>query len=53
MLKIRKVTMMNIWDFVSFVAGLICFLILVLVGWAIIVGLIDGIRQANKERSNR
>lgn len=45
--------MMNIWDLVSLVAGLICFLILVLVGWAIIAGLIDGIRQANKERSNR
>lgn len=45
--------MMNIWDIVSFVAGLICFFILVLVGWAIIAGLIDGIRQANKERSNR
>lgn len=45
--------MMNIWDIVSFVAGLICFFILVLVGWAIIAGLIDGIRQANKERLNR
>jgi hypothetical protein len=45
--------MMNIWDIVFFTAGLICFLILVLVGWAIIAGLIDGIRQANKERSNR
>lgn len=39
--------MFNIWDLVSWFAGLICFLILVL------VGLIDGIRQANKERSNR
>ena len=44
---------MNIWDIVFFTAGLICFSILVLVGWAIIAGLIDGIRQANKERSNR
>lgn len=44
---------MNIWDIVFFTAGLICFLILVLVGWSIIAGLIDGIRQANKERSNR
>ena len=44
---------MNIWDLVSFVAGLICLFILVLVGWSIIAGLIDGIRQANKERSNR
>ena len=45
--------MMNIWDLVSLAARLIRFLILVLVGWAIIAGLIDGIRQANKERSNR
>lgn len=45
--------MFNIWDLVSWFAGLICFLILVLVGWSIIAGLIDGIRQANKERSNR
>lgn len=45
--------MFNIWDIVFFTAGLICFLILVLVGWSIIAGLIDGIRQANKERSNR
>lgn len=45
--------MMNIWDIVFFTAGLICFFILVLVGWAIVTGLIDGIRQANKERSNR
>ena len=45
--------MMNIWELVSLAAGLICFFILVLVGWSIIIGLIDGIRQANKERSNR
>lgn len=45
--------MISIWDLVSFTAGLICFAILVLVGWSIITGLIDGIRQANKERSNR
>lgn len=45
--------MISIWDLVSFTAGLICFFILVLVGWSIIAGLIDGIRQANKERSNR
>ena len=45
--------MISIWDLVLFTAGLICFAILVLVGWSIIAGLIDGIRQANKERSNR
>nr|DAM98717.1 MAG TPA: cellulose biosynthesis protein [Caudoviricetes sp.] len=42
---------MNIWDLVSLVAGLICFFILVLVGWAIIAGLIDGIKKAYKERT--
>lgn len=43
--------MMNIWDLVSLVAGLICFFVLVLVGWAIIAGLIDGIKKAYKERT--
>jgi len=43
--------MMNIWDLVSLVAGLICFFFLVLVGWAIIAGLIDGIKKAYKERT--
>nr|DAS36880.1 MAG TPA: cellulose biosynthesis protein [Caudoviricetes sp.] len=42
---------MNIWDLVSLVAGLICFFVLVLVGWAIIAGLIDGIKKAYKERT--
>lgn len=43
--------MFNIWDLVSWFAGLICFFILVLVGWAIIAGLIDGIKKAYKERT--
>jgi hypothetical protein len=42
---------MNIWDLVSLVAGLICFFVLVLVGWTIIAGLIDGIKKAYKERT--
>ena len=42
---------MNIWDLVSLVAGLICFFVLVLVGWAIIAGLIDGIKKAYKEHT--
>lgn len=45
--------MINIWDIVFFTAGLICFFILVLVGWAIIAGLIDGIKKAYKERTKR
>lgn len=43
--------MMNIWDLVSLVAGLICLFVLVLVGWAIVAGLIDGIKKAYKERT--
>ena len=43
--------MFNIWDLVSWVAGLICFSILVLVGWAIIAGLIDGIITAIKKHT--
>lgn len=43
--------MFNIWDLVSWVAGLICFSVLVLVGWAIVAGLIDGIKKAYKERT--
>lgn len=44
--------MISIWDLVSFTAGLICFAILVLVGWSIIVGLIDGIMTAIKKHSS-
>ena len=40
--------MISIWDLVSFTAGLICFAILVLVGWSIIAGLIYGIMKAIK-----
>lgn len=43
--------MISIWDLVSFTAGLICFAILVLVGWAIIAGLINGIMSAVKKRT--
>ena len=41
--------MLNIWDLVSFTAGLICIAVLVLVGWSIIAGLIDGIITAIKK----
>ncbi len=43
--------MLNIWDLVSFVAGLICLAVLVLVGWSIIAGLIDGIITAIKKHT--
>lgn len=43
--------MISIWDLVSFIAGLICLAVLVLVGWAIIAGLIDGIMTAIKKHT--
>lgn len=43
--------MISIWDLVSFTAGLICFAILVLVGWSIIAGLIVGIMKTIKKRT--
>jgi hypothetical protein len=43
--------MFNIWDLVSFTAGLICLAILVLVGWSIIAGLIAGIVTAIKKHT--
>lgn len=43
--------MLNIWDLVSFTAGLICLAILVLVGLSIITGLIEGIITREKKRT--
>lgn len=43
--------MISIWNLVSFTAGLICFAILVLVGWSIIAGLIAGIMKAIKKHT--
>ncbi|WP_270615750.1 hypothetical protein [Streptococcus koreensis] len=43
--------MLNIWDLVSFVAGMIYLAILVLVGWSIIARLIDGIITAIKKHT--
>lgn len=45
--------MISIWDLVSFTAGLICFAVLVLVGWSIIAGLIDGIITAIKKHTRK
>lgn len=43
--------MINIWDLVSFVAGMICLAVLVFVGWSIVAGLIDGIITAIKKNT--
>lgn len=45
--------MLNIWDLVSFVARLICLAVLVLVGWSIVAGLIDGIITAIKKHTRK
>lgn len=45
--------MISIWDLVSFVAGLICLSVLVLGGWSIIAGLIDGIITAIKKHTRK
>lgn len=41
--------MINIWDMVSYTAGLFCFAFLVLVGWAVIAGMIKGIIKSIKQ----
>jgi len=43
--------MISIWDLVSFTAGLIRLAILVLVGWSIIAGMINGIVTAIKKHT--
>nr|DAN57290.1 MAG TPA: hypothetical protein [Caudoviricetes sp.] len=41
--------MINIWDMVSYTAGLFCFAFVVLVGWAVIAGMIEGIINSIKQ----
>ena len=41
---------MNIWELVSFVAGVISLVILLFVAWFFIVGLADGIASVMKDR---
>lgn len=41
--------MINIWDMVSYTAGLFCFAFLVVVGWAVLVGMIEGIIKSIKQ----
>ena len=41
--------MVNIWDIVSYTAGLFCFAFVVLVGRAVIAGMIEGIINSIKQ----
>jgi hypothetical protein len=41
--------MINIWDMVSYTASLFCFVFVVLVGWAVIAGMIEGIIKSIKQ----
>lgn len=41
--------MIDIWDMVSYTAGLFCFALVVLVGWAVIAGMIEGIMKSIKQ----
>ena len=41
--------MVNIWDIVSYTAGLFCFAFVVLVGWAVLTGMIEGIIKSIKQ----
>lgn len=41
--------MIDIWDMVSYTAGLFCFALVVLVGWAVLAGMIEGIINSIKQ----
>ena len=41
--------MINIWDVVSYTAGLFCFTFLVVAGWAVLAGMIEGIIKSIKQ----
>lgn len=41
--------MINIWDMVSYTAGIFCFAFLVVTGWAVLAGMIEGIIKSIKQ----
>lgn len=41
--------MISIWDMVSYTEGLFCFAFLVVAGWAVIAGMIEGIIKNIKQ----
>lgn len=41
--------MINIWDMVSYTAGLFCLAFLVVAGWAVLAGMIEGIIKSIKQ----
>ena len=46
--------MINIWDMVSYTAGLFCFAFIVVTGWAVLAGMIEGIiKSIKRSRSDK
>lgn len=41
--------MISIWDMVSYTAGLFCFAFLVVAGWGVLAGMIEGIIKSIKQ----
>lgn len=41
--------MINIWDMVSYTVGLFCFAFVVVAGWAVLAGMIEGIIKSIKQ----
>lgn len=41
--------MINIWDMVSYTAGLFCFVLIVVIGWAVLAGMVEGIINSIKQ----
>ena len=41
--------MINIWDMVSYTAGLFCFAFIVVIGWAVLAGMVEGIIKSIKQ----
>lgn len=41
--------MINIWYMVSYTAGLLCFAFLVVIGWAVLAGMVEGIINSIKQ----
>lgn len=41
--------MINIWDMISYTAGIFCFVFLLMTGWAVLAGMIEGIINSIKQ----
>lgn len=41
--------MINIWDMVSYTAGLFLFCLIVVTGWAVLAGMVEGVINSIKQ----